>query len=443
MSIGGGALMANIIFINLSVKTYMQNWVEETMGYNPSLGLIYLGTFLELHGYNVKVLDLIYERIDINEIIDIIHEQKPLMIGISVYTENYKECINLAKNIKFLCGDVKIVFGGPHATLSPESIVKTKYVDFVTMKEGESTTLELVEAIRSNEKLVRFDDIQGIAFKRGKKIVKNKYRKTMVNLDLIPIPKRELVKINNYNKIVNITTSRGCTANCIYCAATSLSGASYRVRNIKNVFLEIIMLKALLKGNLQEIYFVDDTFTGIKGRVNEFIDLMVKFKPDIKWSCESRVNVMNESLLEKMANSGCVSIQYGIESGNQAVLDKIRKNINLEHAKDIIKATNKFGMEVCLSFMIGHYCDTNETMEDTYLFIRDICNRYNNIKVGVGFNTPFPGTWQFSHKDEIGLNIIESDYSNFTLLQPVVETVNFSKKDQLEAYMKIKEFIYN
>lgn len=433
--------MENIILINLPVKTNMEKWVEETIGYNPALSLIHLGTFLELNGYNVDVLDLIYESISINEIIELINKQKPLLIGISAYTENYNECITLAKNIKLLYGDIKIVLGGPHATLSPEDIIKTKYIDFVSMKEGESTILELVEAIRSNEKLISFDDIQGIAFKRGKKIIKNKYRRPMTNLDLIPIPKRELVRIDRYNKTVNITTSRGCPANCIYCAATALSGATYRVRNIKNVFLEIVMLKVLLKEKLQEIYFVDDTFTGIKGRVDSFIDLMLKFKPDIKWSCESRVNVMNENLLKNMADSGCYSIQYGIESGNQSVLDMIKKNINLEHAKDIIKITNNLGMEVCLSFMLGHYCDTIETMNDTYLFIKEMCTSFNNIKIGVGFNTPFPGTWQFSHKDEIGLNIVENDYSNYTLLQPVVETDNFNKNDQLEVYMKINQFL--
>lgn len=431
----------NIILINLPVKTYMQNWVEETLSYNPALGITYIGTFLELHGYNVKVLDLIYERKSTSEIIELINIQKPLLIVISSYTENYNECINLAKNIKILYGDVKIVLGGPHATLSPGDIIKTRYVDFVSMKEGESTILELAEAIRSNGKLISYDDIPGLAFKRSRKIIINKYRKPITNLDLIPIPKRELLNIDRYNKIVNISTSRGCPANCIYCAATSLSGASYRVRDIKNVFLEIVMLKSLLKEKLKEIYFVDDTFTGIKGRVDNFIDLMLKYKPDIKWSCESRVNAMNQSLLEKMAKAGCVSIQYGIESGNQTVLDKIRKNINLEYAKDIIKITNELGMEVCLSFMLGHYCDTKETMNDTFLFIREVCTRFSNIKIGIGFNTPFPGTWQFSNKYEIGLNIVESNYSNFTLLQPVVETENFNTNDQLEVYMKIRQFM--
>ncbi|HOV26302.1 MAG TPA: radical SAM protein [Pseudobacteroides sp.] len=432
--------MKNILLINLSVKQQVEKFVENEVGYNPAIGLLSIATYMEMNGYRANVLDLIYEKINIDGLINKIAETSPILIGISAYTENYKNVLETAKQIKCLYGDVKIAVGGAHATLVPNDLIKSRYIDFVVLKEGEPTFLELAEAVSTDEEAIRYEDIDGLVFKRGKEINKNKYRKPIKDLDLLPIIKRELVDINRYNGTVNISTSRGCPANCVYCAATALSGATYRTRDVRNVFMEIVLIKHLTGDKTKYVYFVDDTFTGIKDRIHTFIRLMNEYKPDVKWSCESRIDIMTEELFKEMVESGCYSVQFGIESGNQEVLNKIRKNIDLKDAKRKIKYASQFDIEICLSFMLGHYCDTKETMLDTYKFIEEVCSQNSNIKIGVGFNTPFPGTWQFSHKDELGYDILEKDYSNYTLLQPVIETENFSRDDQLDVFMKIRQY---
>lgn len=432
--------MSNVFLINLPVQLNLQKHVVTDAGYNPSLGLIYIGTWLEMNGYNPTIIDLCYDKMSRGQLINLIDEKNPLLVGISTYTENLDLAISTAKAIKQSRPNVKIVFGGSHPTLVPAEAICSEYVDFVSRKEGESTLLELAEAIVSGESALRYDDIPGLVFKRDGEVINNKLRGPIGDLDLLPLPKRELVGMERYERIVNISTSRGCPGNCIYCAATALSGASYRIRGVENVFLEIILIKKLLGDKLLKIYIVDDTFTAIPERVIEFTSLIKQYHLEVPWHCESRIDIMTEEMLDLMASTGCIAIQYGMESGSQTVLDKIKKGIDLEHARKIIDYTFKKKITLCLSFMLGHFCDTKETMEETCRFIREVFMKYK-AEVAVSYNTPFPGTWQYTHLKDTGMRLVTDKYRKFSLNTPVVETDNFTVNDQRKYYMEVMKYI--
>lgn len=434
-----GCNMSKVMLINLPIQTYVQKNFTIDTSYNPALGLLYLSTFLELNGVDVTVLDLCYTRMSLAQLLDLIGETKPILIGISVYTENIEMAVSTARDIKERFPGIKILFGGPHPTLVPDDAIKSEYVDFVIRKEGEPTILELFEAVRSKEAVVKFEDIPGLVFKSNGQVVKNKLRPPISDLDILPIPKRETVDIDKYNAIVNISTSRGCPGACIYCSATALSGASYRTRSVENVLLEMVLIKTLLKEKLQKIYIVDDTFTAIPERIISFTELIKEKGIKIEWHCESRIDIMTEELLDRMADNGCIAIQYGIESGSQQVLDKIRKNINLEQAKRIIDYTYRKNILPCLSFMLGHFCDTKETLEETAQFIEELYMKYKP-EMAVSYNTPFPGTWQYENRDELGLKIKVNSYKLFSLLTPVVETGNFTLNDQRYYYNRLVKY---
>ena len=434
--------MKNILLFNLPIKMQFEKFLEDEVEYNPSLGLLAIASYLRIHGYNTIIIDFNFEMYSIDMAISHIDKAKPVLIGVTAFTENYKEVIQFCKQIKKLCGDIKTLVGGPHATLAPQDIIKSGYVDFVSIKEGEATLLELLECIGSNGKSISLEQIDGLLYRQGKDIKKNKPRRHIKNLDLLPIINRSLVGIERYTGTVNISTSRGCPANCIYCAATTIAGATYRMRDISGVFLEMLLLKHLIP-DLKKVYFVDDTFTALPERVYAFTDLMRECPVGVQWSCESRVDVMTEELVDKMILSGCYSIQFGIESGNQSVLDKLRKKIDLQHAYNIIVYAARYDVEICLSFMLGHYCDTIATMQETLCFIERSVTANHNVKIGVSYNTPLPGTWQFTNADKIGLYIQTHDYSKYDLITPIVETDNFTVSDlcdifnQAAKYMKI------
>ena len=153
--------MESVIYI---VKSNCDNRELARNNYMPPLGLLSIASMLQLHGYHVEVIDLSiknYRTEDINQIIERI---QPLLIGFSVYTENVDATFNMCKYFKRRYPKIPIVFGGPHPTLDPEYCMRKRYVDFISRGDGEQSSLELLEAIRTHQKLIRFQDIHGLIY---------------------------------------------------------------------------------------------------------------------------------------------------------------------------------------------------------------------------------------------------------------------------------------
>ncbi|OPX45203.1 biotin synthase [Ruminiclostridium hungatei] len=431
--------MKDFMLIAHSFKVSKYN--DKKVNYFGPLGLLSIAVFAELNGYETTVVDMTLRQNSMSKVIESIGTEKPVLIGICAHTENIDLVLKSAKYIKTKFPDIKIAVGGPHASLDPKYCM-SKFVDFVVIKEGESTFVELLEAVSSNQSVIKYKDINGIMYKEDKALAKSNVRPPIADLDLLPLIKREYIGFEVYKKrIINLYTSRGCPAKCIYCAATALSGASYRTRDIDNVYLEILLINNSVKQEQYEMYIIDDTFTAIASRVDRFTGLIEKYKYKFIWRCESRIDVINQEMLKRMAASGCINIQYGIESGSQKVLDGIRKNIDLLKAREIIDMTYKSGITICTSFMLGHFCDTRETMRETVDMIRELYEKYDrSIEIFLSYNTPFPGTWQYTHRDKLGLRICVNDHSDFTLTDPVVETDNFTLEDQRAIYYE--NYIY-
>lgn len=187
---------------------------------------------------------------------------------------------------------------------------------------------------------------------------------------------------------------------------------------------------------------MDDTFTAIPERVFQFIDLKKKLKLDFLWRCESRVDVVTEEMVKRLAESNCVGVAFGVESGSQEVLDKIHKGINLMHVEYVVDLMHNYDIYVSLNFMLGHYCDTVESLDMTYQFIKKMYDKYR-VGIFATFNTPFPGTWQRMHMDKIGIKLLLTDYSQYSVLSPSIEGENFTVEDQLEVYQKILPIMYD
>lgn len=407
--------------------------IEETIGYNPSFSLITLGTWLEFHGYEVRLIDLYADKMDLQNLIRLIKEFDPLFLGCSVITENVNIVLRIAAMIKKECPRLPIVAGGPHASLCPKDMMSSEYIDFVSVQEGESTLLELAEALSTKQSLVKYSDIPGLIYKNGKELHYNQNRGYIYDLDLQPIIKREFFDINRYGYVINFITGRGCPGNCCYCAAHTLSGNRYRTRTIENIFLEIILMRYLLGDKLKVVYFVDDIFIMGKQRIFKFVDLLNKYNVHIAWKCQSRIDTISYEVIDALAENGCTHLLYGIESADQSVLYKIGKNINLAKVEEILAYTHLKNIEIQCSFILGHYCDTVETMEKTYEMVKEIYSKYD-ADIAIYLNTPYPGTYQYDHKDELGMRIVEKNYDKYTNVNPIVETDNFTLYDQVRIH---------
>lgn len=423
--------MTDIILVQLPIQKYIQKGFKFQNEFNPALGILSLATVLQFNGYEVQIIDLFNEPISKEDFLKRMEIEKPKVVGISVYTENIAMAIAFAKLIKSKFPEIKILLGGPHVSLVDTEFKLHNCIDFIIINEGEGSIIELTEAILTNEAVIKYSDIIGIKYRKNGIVYENKSRDFIRDLDLIPIPKREFFDIIKYknNAFINVYSSRGCPSKCIYCAAGALSGNNYRVRNIENVFLEMIMIENIIGPKCLSI--IDDSFTILKNRIQHFIELIKIYKPKFSWNCESRINNMNKDLLKQMAECNCIAIQYGIESGSQEVINKIKKNINLELALELIDETIKNGIMVAVGFILGHYCDTNETMMQTINLIKDLKSRYGGqIEIAISYNTPFPGTYQYIHREELGIKLVSMDYIRYSMLEPVVYTDQFSVDDQ-------------
>lgn len=424
----------------LVIKSNAHNGEMAETNFLPPLGLMSIATVLELNGYDVRVIDFSLEFYTSIELINIIREYEPVYVGFSAYTETIDETLLLCKYVKKKLPDIKILLGGVHPTVESEYCKRKQYVDFIVRGEGEAINFEIAEAIWTNEKVIQFNQIKGLIYfsKEENRYIENGARDVISDLDLLPVTKRQYINKSLESPMVTLFSSRGCPGSCIYCAASQLVGSKYRTRRIENVFLETLLILRLTNYK-KEVYYCDDTFTASIKRVKRFLELIDDANLKFRWRCESRVDILNanRSVIKEMAIRGCQRLQYGIESGNQEVLDKLYKHLNISVVEDLIEYSVSCGVRVATSFIFGHFCDTQETMQDTLSLMERIKRKNGkSIDIFFSFNTPFPGTYQYEHMNELGLRFLEDDYTKFSMLAPVVVTDNFDAELLLEFGQK-------
>lgn len=431
-----------IIFI---VKSSSENAVQAVNNYMPPLGLMSIANMLRFHGYDSQILDFSEHIYETDELASIIEEAQPLYIAFSVYTENVGSVFKMCRFLKKTYPNIPIVLGGPHPTLDTEYCMRKRYVDFILIGDGEHNALELADAFRTNQELISYEQIQGLVYKNEKdEFCRSSDRRFVTELDLLPIINRDYIQKCFSTNLPTVYSSRGCPGRCIYCAAPAMSGNKYRIRNIDHVFLESLYVTEGCKEYYQ-IFYCDDTFTVFRNRLERFIELCIQPNIELIWRCESRVDALfrYSDLLDGLKSAGCRRIQFGIESGNQEVLNKIRKGLILKQAYELIDKTVNAGISVVTSFMFGHYCDTEETMNDTLKMMEYLKEKYHySVEVAYGLNTPFPGTYQYEHLSELGMELLVKDFVELDMYSAVIETKNFDQK-MLREFNERAMKIYN
>jgi anaerobic magnesium-protoporphyrin IX monomethyl ester cyclase len=297
----------------------------------------------------------------------------------------------LSKEIKQYNSNSRIILGGPHATFDYKSLLSFDFIDYVVLGEAEFTFLELCQRIRDNKPI---NDIRGLAYRDNGEVKANLFRPLIDNLDSLPSPARDLVEFQNYiqsygvlEKSVDVMSSRGCTNCCVFCSSASFFGR-WRARSPENIIHEIedlIQKYPIIKS----INFLDDSFTADKSRVIRLCKLLIDHKlARLDWVCLSRVDQLNEEVIEAMKSAGCVRVHLGIESGSETILKNINKRISLSSAKNAVKLLSKAGIESYSFFMVGHPGETKETINSTRMVAKEIKSTYSSFFV----SQIFPGT---------------------------------------------------
>lgn len=346
---------------------------------------------------DISVIDAWAENMGFKELENRVSQSKADIIGIYMISPRYDKAKTTCEICRKALPDSIIIAGGPHPSAVPiETLKEIPQLDICVIGEGEVTMYELVKSFQEKSELLSVD---GIAYrdKNSKEIIVTKPRDFIKNLDDLPFPARELFPLQKYrihppygrkNPYFSIVTSRGCPFQCAYCSKDVFKD-TFRARSPQNVCDEIEEL--ISKYNAQEIQFYDDDFTLDMKRTEEVCDEILRREIKIRWSCVTRVDLVNEKLLRKMKQAGCWLVSYGVESGNQKILDSINKGFTVEQVISAFEMTRRVGLTTICYFIIGLPGETKKTIQETLDLVKKIKPNF----ISCGILTIFPGSRLF------------------------------------------------
>ncbi len=299
------------------------------------------------------------------------------VVGITIVTSLLPSAIGIIKLIKKIKPQIKVIIGGPHCTLVPQEALKETQADICVQGDGEKVITSIKKAILGE---ISFSEIPGIYYRENNKIRKGPPLELIKDLDAIPFPTRDPIKKYNYGKEYNpkikkgeftsIITSRGCPFKCKFCSRNSICMKTYRTRSVKNVLEEI---KELHKGGYKYIAFVDDSFLCNKKKAHEIFDGIIREQLYIKIIIFGvRVDAADEELFQKMKKAGVTHVYFGLESGNQDVLDFYNKKVTLDKIRYAVNLSHRIGFFNVGSFILGAPFETKEHFERTIKFAKSL-----------------------------------------------------------------------
>ncbi len=392
-------------------------------------------------GHNVKIIDLVTEQIDYAGIRNIIDEFRPHVIGLGGITSSYRNCKELMLRLKWDYGRIPLIVGGVITSVS-DLLLTRAGADYIVHGEGEISFPNLIEAIQEDRDPAL---VNGISFRRNSEIIRTPPQAQITDLDAIPFPEYSLLNMNRYfypiekwvdwyfrnepseaeriyeklsgkKYIMPLMTARGCTHKCIFC---------YRhQRGIRQHSVEyaISLMNHLRKTYGAGMFQIQDELTTYnKTWVMQFCNRIIAEEMGIFFIVLSaRVDTVDEEMLSRLKEAGCLMLNYGYESGSNVILKEIRKGVTREQALKAGLLSKKIGIKNIPEMMIGFPSETEATVSDTIDFLK----RLDMWPISINVPIPFPRTplWEYGVK-----NKIIGDEEEFILQYRRGLFVNFTK----------------
>ncbi|MDO8559299.1 MAG: radical SAM protein [bacterium] len=356
------------------MKILLVNPPNESQAFSMPMGLASIAAYLKNKDkdIDISVIDDWAEKLESAELARRVSLSRADIVGIYMVSPRYDQAKSTIEVCRNALPNSIIIAGGPHPSALPvETLREIPQLDICAIGEGELTMQELAEG-------KPLKTINGIAFRDGKEIKLTPPRDFIKNLDDLPFPNRDLFPLQKYKPSAPhgrkmpffiMNTSRGCPFNCTYCSKDVFRNI-YRTVSPKRVADEIEEL--ISKYHAKEIFFSDDDFSMNIARAEGICDEILKRGVKIRWSTSTRVDQVTEQLLNKMHKAGCRFICYGVESGNQKVLDAIGKGYNTEKAVSAFKMTRRAKIATVCNFIIGLPGETKESIRDTLNLMKRI-----------------------------------------------------------------------
>lgn len=369
------------------------------------LGLGYIAACLLQRGHMVRVLDAKNDIVTDDVLRRHLLEFEPELFGVTAMTHEIHAAAEACAIAKRVSPGIWTLVGGPHTTALPErTLEEFSSVDIAVAGEGEITMTELAEAKASGAVPSDLENVLGIAFRLGDRVVRTGKRPWMKNLDDLPFPAWELFPKVSWG----VLSSRGCPFGCIFCQR--VLGRQVRFRSVDSVLAEFDALEERV--GQREVWFRDETFGLNKRWVDEFLE-KTSARNQRKgyiwgWGSNSRANLADLDRYRRMKESGCYGVSFGVESGDEVILKRIMKGMTPEIAAKAIATAQEAGLTAAAFFILGHPGETWRTALKTVHFAAK--SRADSIAVGV--MVPYPGTevWRMAHAGEYGYKLLTEDW---------------------------------
>jgi radical SAM superfamily enzyme YgiQ (UPF0313 family) len=385
----------------------------------PPLTLAYCAAVIEKDGFEAEVIDAVALKLSPSKIIERVTRRKFDLIAINTATPSIADDLAMADTIKYFSPRSIIVLLGPHVSIFAEEALRASRADVVIRGEPEYTVGEIAQALDAGQPI---DAIAGISIKRDGEIRHNPDRPYISDLDSLPFPARHLLPMEKYQSALwgkkpftTMLTSRGCFYGCSYCPYRIGHGAKWRGRSAENVAAEIE--ECVRRYGVREILFRDPLFTADGERALRICELTKQRGLRVDWRCETRADLITAEMIDAFAGAGCKGINFGVESGNEKILEGIgRKRIGSERLEKVFQRCREAGIETMAFFIIGLPGETAATVKET---VR-LAVRLNPDAAQFTAATPYPHTPYYEQLKQDGL--LKRDWSLYTSRAPVIGT---------------------
>lgn len=408
----------------------------------PKLSVLYLAATLEKAGFQPLVLDgqiadltpwaiwqspvtsvhprSLYKKTNWNWYRVALQRVKPAALVISASTPEIENGARLAALAKELYPEVLTIATNHHVSALPrETLQEFPEIDIVFKGEPELALPQFLQEVFSSSG--HWSRFPGIAYRDGEKIVENQGFHSIASPNSLPYPSRHLLPLFKYQLFFKKTrffgsahpfgmlrTSRGCPSQCTFCTVPAYKGTAFRAQTPEYVLAEMEYL--IQRYRVRRFHFWDDIFTVDPHRVRAIAKGILARGWTIAYECMSKANFIDPATLQALRRSGCQTIFYGAESGSDAILSAIQKGFTTKELLEAVAMTKKAGIEPAVGFILGHFEETEETLEETLHFAQRLAEE------GVGHiqfwrAIPFPGTPLF---DKVRSRLLTKKWSHFT-----------------------------